>query len=53
VYPTYEGLWKKMIEKPYSGKLNVRFDERELDTGPREVGLRHDLRKGWQQPPKA
>jgi hypothetical protein len=22
-----ESLWKKMIEEPYSGKLNVRFDE--------------------------
>ena len=26
-----ESLWKKMIGKPYSGKPNVRFDERELD----------------------
>ena len=30
-----ESLWKKMIGKPYSGKLNVRFDERELEIGPR------------------
>ncbi|MFO0792738.1 MAG: hypothetical protein U0586_01610 [Candidatus Brocadiaceae bacterium] len=22
-----ESLWKKIIGKPYSGKLNVRFDE--------------------------
>jgi hypothetical protein len=22
-----ESRWKKMIGKPYSGKLNVRFDE--------------------------
>jgi len=22
-----ESLWKKMIGKPYSGKLNIRFDE--------------------------
>ena len=27
-----ESLWKKMIGKPYSGKLNVRFDEGELET---------------------
>src|SRR5271157_5223146 len=26
-----ECLWKKMIEKPYSGKPNVRFDEGELE----------------------
>ena len=26
-----ESLWKKMIGKPYSGKLNVRFDEGELE----------------------
>jgi len=26
-----EILWKKMIGKPYSGKLNVRFDEGELE----------------------
>jgi len=24
-------LWKKIIEKPYSGKLNSRFDEGELE----------------------
>jgi len=28
-----ESLWKKMIGKPYSGKLNVRFDEGELEIG--------------------
>ena len=28
-----ESLWKKMIGKPYSGKLNVRFDEEELEIG--------------------
>jgi hypothetical protein len=27
-----ECRWKKMIGKPYSGKLNVRFDEGELET---------------------
>jgi len=26
-----ESLWKKMTGKPYSGKLNVRFDEGELE----------------------
>ena len=26
-----ESLWKKMVGKPYSGKLNVRFDEGELE----------------------
>ena len=26
-----ENLWKKIIGKPYSGKLNVRFDEGELE----------------------
>lgn len=31
-----ESLVKKMIGKPYSGKLNVRFDEGEL-----EIGLCH------------
>jgi hypothetical protein len=29
-----ECLWKKMIGKPYSGKLNVRFDEGELEIEP-------------------
>jgi hypothetical protein len=28
-----ESHWKKMIGKPYSGKLNVRFDEGELEIG--------------------
>ncbi len=28
-----ESRWKKMIGKPYSGKLNVRFDEGELEIG--------------------
>ncbi|MBU1207675.1 MAG: hypothetical protein KKH04_12205 [Proteobacteria bacterium] len=28
-----ESLWKKMIGKPDSGKLNVRFDEGELEIG--------------------
>ena len=28
-------LEKKMIGKPYSGKLNVRFDEGELETAIR------------------
>ena len=26
-----ESRWMKMIGKPYSGKLNVRFDEGELE----------------------
>lgn len=26
-----KSLWKKMIEKPYLGKLNVRFDDGELE----------------------
>jgi microsomal dipeptidase-like Zn-dependent dipeptidase len=26
-----ESFWKRMIGKPYSGKLNVRFDEGELE----------------------
>ena len=30
-----ESRWKKMIGKPYSGKLNVRFDEGELETAIR------------------
>jgi len=30
-----ESLWKKMMGKPYSGKLNVRFDEGELETAAR------------------
>ena len=29
-----ESRWKKMIGKPYSGKLNVRFDEGELEIEP-------------------
>jgi hypothetical protein len=29
-----ESLVKKMIGKPYSGKLNVRFDEGELEIEP-------------------
>ena len=29
-----ESLWQKMIGKPYSGKLNVRFDEGELEIEP-------------------
>jgi hypothetical protein len=28
-----ESRWKKMIGKPYSGELNVRFDEGELEIG--------------------
>jgi CTP-dependent riboflavin kinase len=28
-----ESLRKKMTGKPYSGKLNVRFDEGELEIG--------------------
>ena len=28
-----ESPWKKMIGKPHSGKLNVRFDEGELEIG--------------------
>ena len=32
--PDCESLWKKMIGKPYSGKLNVRFDEGELEIEP-------------------
>jgi hypothetical protein len=30
-----ESRGKKMIGKPYSGKLNVRFDEGELEIEPR------------------
>jgi hypothetical protein len=30
-----ESLWPKMIGKPDSGKLNVRFDEGELEIEPR------------------
>jgi hypothetical protein len=30
-----ESCRKKMIGKPYSGKLNVRFDEGELETPDR------------------
>jgi hypothetical protein len=26
-----ESLWRKIIGKPYSGKLTVRFDEGELE----------------------
>jgi hypothetical protein len=29
-----ESPWEKMTGKPYSGKLNVRFDEGELEIGP-------------------
>ncbi len=29
-----ESLWGKMIGKPDSGKLNVRFDEGELEIEP-------------------
>jgi hypothetical protein len=29
-----ESLWRKMIGKPDSGKLNVRFDEGELEIEP-------------------
>jgi hypothetical protein len=29
--PDCESLWMKMIGKPYSRKLNVRFDEGELE----------------------
>ena len=29
-----ESLWKKMIGKPCAGKLNVRFDEGELEIEP-------------------
>jgi hypothetical protein len=28
-----ESRWKKMIGKPYAGKLHVRFDEGELEIG--------------------
>jgi hypothetical protein len=31
--PDSESLREKMIGKPYSGKLNVRFDEGELEIG--------------------
>ena len=31
---TCENLWTKMIGKPYSGKLNVRSDEGELEIEP-------------------
>jgi hypothetical protein len=29
-----ESNWTKIIGKPYSGRLNVRFDEGELEIGP-------------------
>lgn len=29
-----KSLWRKIIGKPYSGKLNVRFDEGELEIEP-------------------
>jgi hypothetical protein len=29
-----ESFWKKMIGKPYSEKLNVRFDEGEPEIEP-------------------
>jgi hypothetical protein len=31
---TSKSLWRKIIGKPYSGKLNVRFDEGELEIEP-------------------
>jgi len=33
VDPDCESHWMKMIGKPDSGKLNVRFDEGELEIG--------------------
>ena len=41
-----ESLWKKMIGKPYSGKLNVRFDEGELE-------IEHQLLRQLSTLPKA
>jgi len=35
--PDRESLWKKMIGKPYSGKLNVRFDEGDLEIEPQPL----------------
>ncbi len=29
-----KSLWRKITGKPYSGKLNVRFDEGKLEIGP-------------------
>lgn len=29
-----ESDWRKIIGKPYAGKLHVRFDEGELEIGP-------------------
>jgi hypothetical protein len=29
-----ESNWRKIIGKPYAGKLHVRFDEGELEIGP-------------------
>ena len=40
-----ESRWKKMIGKPYSGELNVRFDEGELEKSMDEL-LRHCQTKG-------
>ena len=39
-----------MIGKPYSGKLNARFDQGELETGPRQVELRA-IAKAVDKPP--
>ncbi len=41
----YEDDWKV---PPMAG-----FDEGELETGLRQVGLRRHFRKEWQEPPKA
>ena len=44
---------KKMIGKPYSGKLNVRFDEGELEIEPSATTpvpystLKRSLRSAW------
>jgi hypothetical protein len=32
--PFCKSRWKKIIGKPYSGKLNVRIDEGELEIEP-------------------
>jgi hypothetical protein len=29
-----ESIWRKIIGKPYAGKLHVRFDEGELEIEP-------------------
>lgn len=44
-----ESRWMKMIGKPYSGELNVRFDEGELEIGHGWTILGAARRKGQKQ----